>query len=409
MLNKLWLSFFIVSMLAALAHSLMGNSQVFTEIVNSIFEMAKLSAELAIGLIGVLAFWCGILKLAEASGIAQGLAKLLAPLFRHLMPEVPKGHPALGYVSMNMAANMLGLDNAATPVGIKAMQSLQTINAQKDTASNAQIVFLVLNTSSVTLFPITIIMYRLQQGAVNPSDIFLPILLATSASTLFGLAMVAAVQKLQLCNRVMLTYFLATGAILGALLYWLSHLPPEQMAQVSATVGNALLFSTIVFILCLAHFRKVEVYEEFVEGAKDGFQIAITIIPYLVAMLVAIGVLRASGVLNFIIELLTKIISALGFDTSFVAALPTAIMRPFSGSGARAMMLETMNTHGVDAFAAKVAAVIQGSTETTFYVLTVYFGAVGIKRVRHAIACGIVADIAGIIAAIMVSYWFFTA
>ncbi|MET1254187.1 nucleoside recognition domain-containing protein [Aliikangiella maris] len=369
--------------------------------------MAKLSAEIAIGLIGVLAFWCGILKLAEQSGIANWLARGLAPLFTHLMPDVPRGHPALGYVSMNMASNMLGLDNAATPMGIKAMQSLQLLNPVKETATNPQILFLVLNTSSVTIFPITIIMYRLQQGALHPGEVFLPILLATLGSTLAGLISVALIQKINLFHRTVMAYLLGIGGLVGALVLWMLSIPDEQMAIASSTLGNGLLFTTIFTILSIAFYKKIAIYEQFVAGAKEGFELAVKIIPYLVAMLVAIGVMRASGVLNQIVSLIEWVISWLGFDVAFVAALPTAMIKPFSGSGARAMMVETMTTHGVDSFAAKVAAVMQGSTETTFYVLTVYFGAVGVSRVRHAIGCGLIADLTGVVAAIVVSYWFF--
>lgn len=408
MLNTLWFGFFIVSFLAAIVSILfMGDTLVFDRLVASIFDMAKLSAEIALGLVGLLAFWCGLLKIAEQSGVASALGRVLGPLFHRLMPEVPRGHPALGLITLNMASNILGLDNAATPVGIKAMHSLQTLNKTPDTASNAQILFLVLNTSSVTLFPITIIMYRLQLGAVAPSEIFLPILLATMASTFFGLLAVAFMQGIKLFQPVILAYFGGALLLISSLLYLLFSLEPEQLTQVSSTVGNGMLFSTIVAIVSVAFWRRIAVYEQFVEGAKEGFELAVTIIPYLVAMLVAIGVLRASGVLALVTDGLAWLLARVGLDTAFVEALPTAIMKPFSGSGARAMMLETMNTHGVDAFVAKVAAVMQGSTETTFYVLTVYFGAVGIKRVRHAIGCGLFADLAGIVAAIVVSYWFF--
>jgi len=408
MLNKLWLGFFLVSFVAALYTWLVqGDHTVFNAIIESLFNMAKLSAEIALGLIGVLAFWCGVMKLAEMSGFANGLAKLMGPLFSQLMPEVPKGHPSLGYVTMNMASNMMGLDNAATPIGLKAMQSLQLLNPVKDTASNAQILFLVLNTSSVTIFPITVIMYRLQQGAANPTEIFLPVLLATIASTMVGLLIVALIQRLNLMNRIVMTYFGIGFALVGGLLYWISGLPPSEMASVSASFGNGLLFTAIVTILVFAYFKRVPVYEGFVEGAKEGFEIAIKIIPYMVAMLAAIGVMRASGVLAKLVDGISAFVLHFGIDNRFVEALPTALMRPFSASGSRAMMLETMSTHGVDSFVAKIAAVMQGSTETTFYVLTVYFGAVGIKRVRHAIGCGLLADLAGIVAAILAGYWFF--
>lgn len=408
MLNKIWLSFFLVSFIAALYSWLIqGDYAVFNSIAESIFTMAKLSVEIAFGLIGLLTFWCGILKLAEYSGLAASLAKILSPLFSHLMPDVPKGHPALGYVTMNMASNMMGLDNAATPMGLKAMESLQQLNLEKDTASNAQILFLVLNTSSVTIFPITIIMYRLQQGAASPSEVFIPILLATIASSTIGLLAVALIQKINLLNKVILSYFGGLFAIVGLLIYWIQQFPAEKMAGISAAIGNGLLFSVIVLILLVAHRKKIDVYDNFIEGAKEGFEIAVRIIPYMVAMLVAIGVLRASGVLQMSVDSLSLLLSSVGLNSAFVEALPTAIMKPFSASGARAMMLETMNTHGVDSFVAKVASVVQGSTETTFYVLTVYFGSVGIKKIRHAIGCGVIADVGGIVAAILVCYWFF--
>ena len=384
-----------------------GDYNVFNALVESIFKMANLSVEIAIGLIGVLAFWCGILKLAEHSGMAHALARMLGPLFSRLMPGVPKGHPALGYITMNMASNMMGLDNAATPMGLKAMESLQQLNSDKEVASNAQILFLVLNTSSVTVFPITIIMYRLQQGASSPTEVFLPILLATIASSIAGVLAVAFIQKINLFNRVIMSYLGGMFVLVASLIVWLQQYPAEQMGELSAAVGNGLLFSVIVLILLVAHSKKVAVYEGFIEGAKEGFEIAVKIIPYVVAMLVAIGVLRASGVLDLLVNLISGALSFIGMSTAFVDALPTAIMRPFSASGSRAMMLETMSTHGVDSFVAKLASVMQGSTETTFYVLAVYFGSVGIKRVRHAIGCGLFADFTGMIAAIIICYWFF--
>ena len=408
MLNKVWLSFFLVSFVAAIYSWLaLGDLAVFDRIVESIFKMANLSVEIAIGLIGVLAFWCGILKLAEYSGMAHALSRFLGPLFSKLMPDVPAGHPSLGYVTMNMASNMLGLDNAATPMGLKAMQSLQLLNRQKEVASNAQILFLVLNTSSVTIFPITIIMYRLQQGASSPSEVFLPILLATTCSSLFGLIAVAFIQRINIFNRVVLSYLGGVFVLVGSLIYWLQQFPDDRMAELSSAIGNGLLFSIIVLILIVAQRKKVEVYDGFIEGAREGFEIAIKIIPYMVAMLVAIGVLRASGVLQLLVSVLTRLFEIIGLNTAFVEALPTALMKPFSASGSRAMMLETMSSHGVDSFVAKLASVMQGSTETTFYVLTVYFGSVGIKRVRHAIGCGLFADLVGIVAAIIICYWFF--
>ncbi|MDF2182989.1 spore maturation protein [Neptuniibacter sp. CAU 1671] len=408
MLHRLWLGFFLVAFAAALYQWLwLDNAGIFQQLVQATFDMSALTVELAIGLIGTLAFWLGMMKLAEASGLVDKLALAVTPLFTKLMPEVPRGHPAIGSMTMNLSANMLGLDNAATPLGLKAMQDLQQLNPQKDTASNAQILFLVLNTSSVTLFPITIFLYRAQQGAADPTSVFIPILIATSCSTLAGLLAVSLVQGINLLQRTVLLYLGSFVALLMAFIGYFSTLGVEELQRQSSLTGNLIIFSAIIGFLLLAHLRKVNVYEQFIEGAKQGFEVAITIIPYLLAMLVAIGVLRASGALDGLIWLLREGIAGLGMDTRFADALPTAIMKPFSGSGARAMMLETMHSHGVDSFAAYLASVIQGSTETTFYVLAVYFGAVGIRHTRHAVACGLTADLAGILAAILVGYWFF--
>ncbi len=408
MLHRIWLGFFLIAFVGGLYRWLaLGDVEVFARLVQSTFDMSKLAVELSIGLIGTLAFWLGIMKLAEHSGLVDKFAQLLSPLFLRLMPEVPKGHPALGSMTMNLSANVLGLDNAATPLGLKAMQDLQSLNPQKDRASNAQILFLVLNTSSVTLFPITVFLYRAQQGAADPTSVFIPILIATSASTLGGLLMVAWIQKIRLWERVTLLYLGGFVALLLAFVGYFASLGVEQLQVQSSLLGNLLIFGIIVAFLLVAHFKSVNVYETFVEGAKDGFEVAIRIIPYLLAMLVAIGVLRASGALDGFLWLLQQAVAALGFDTRFVDALPTAMMKPLSGSGARAMMLETMNTHGVDSFAARLAAIIQGSTETTFYVLAVYFGSVGIRHTRHAVAAGLFADLCGIITAIAVAYWFF--
>lgn len=408
MLNILWLFFFVIAFFLALYQWVFqADHQAFPELVKSIFDMAKLSVEISIGLIGILAFWLGLLKLAEQSGLVNLLARALKPLFRQLMPEVPDGHPALGSISMNIAANMLGLDNAATPMGIRAMEQLQQLNPVKDTATNAQILFLVLNTSAVTIIPVTILLYRAQMGSADPAAVFLPLLLATSASTLVGLIAVSIVQRLHIFNRIIGAYFLAFASLIGAIVWLLLTLPAEQMTNVSSAFGNFFLMMSIIVILVFAWKKQIPVYESFVEGAKEGFKVAITIIPYLVAMLTAIGALRASGTLQAFANLVAKIVSAMGGNTAFVDAIPTALMRPFSGSGARAMMLETMQNHGVDSFAGKLVSIIQGSTETTFYVLTVYFGAVGIKKIRHALACGLIADVAGIVSAILIGYWFF--
>lgn len=408
MLNHLWFAFFVLAALSGAYHWLwLGDADVFARMVHSTFEMAKLAFEISIGLTGILCLWLGLLHIAERAGLVRVLAHALGPLFRRLMPGIPEGHPALGSITMNMAANMFGLDNAATPIGLKAMEQMQTLNEKRDTASNAQILFLVLNTSSVTLLPVTIFMYRAQMGAADPASVFLPIVLATSASTLAGLLAVAWVQKLPLFDRVVLSYLGGFILLLSAMMLGLSSLPSAEQSAVSTLVGNLMLFGTIIGFLAAGWWKKVPVYEAFIEGATRGFEIAVRLIPYLVAMLVAIGVLRASGAFDMIIDALAYGVSALGMDTRFVDALPTALMKPFSGSGARAMMLETMQTHGVDSFPSLLAATVQGSTETTFYVLAVYFGAVGITRIRHALWCGLLADAVGIVTAIAIGYWFF--
>ncbi len=408
MLNVLWLSFFFLAFIAALWQWLSGsNPEVFSELITASFDMANLAVEIAIGLIGVMALWLGLFRIAENGGLIAFIAKGMAPLFRRLMPEVPSQHPALGSVTMNLAANFLGLDNAATPMGLKAMNDLQSLNPDKDTATNAQILFLVLNTSSVTLLPVTIFLYRAQQGAAEPAAVFLPILMATSASTLVGVFTVAWVQKLKLRDPVLLAWFAGFATLLAVALSWIVSQPAELLALRSALIGNLLLFSIIVLFLLAGVQRRLDCYSLFVEGAKEGFTVAIKIIPFLLAMLVGIGVFRASGCLDILLNAIRATVGALGFNTEFVEALPTAFMKPLSGSGARAMMLETMNTYGVDSFPGRVAATLQGSTETTFYVLAVYFGSVGIRKTRHAIACGLAADFAGIVTAILACYWFF--
>ena len=408
MLVHLWFGFFALSFAAALYQWLIADQgDIFSRLMQSTFDMAALSVEVAIGLIGVLCLWLGLFRIAEKSGLIQLLSRALEPLFLRLMPEVPKGHPAHGSMTMNIAANMLGLDNAATPMGLRAMQDLQSLNSRDDTASNAQILFLVLNSSSVTLLPVTIFMYRAQQGAADPTAVFIPILLATSASTLTGLLAVSWVQRINLLNRTVLLYLAGFATLLAGLGAWLMQLPAEQMSARSSLLGNLILFSLIMLFVGWGWFKKNDIYSDFIDGAKQGFDVAIRLIPYLVAMLVAIGLLRESGVLDALVWLLASLFQALGLNTDFVQALPTALMKPLSGSGARAMMLETMNSHGVDSFPATVAAIMQGSTETTFYVLAVYFGSVGIRHVRHAIGCALLADLAGISTAIMAGYWFF--
>ena len=408
MLNWLWLGFFVVAAVAGLSRWLIGDDPaVFAAMVESLFAMAKLSVEVMVLLFGTLTLWLGLLRIAEKAGLVDALARMLGPLFARLMPEVPRGHPALGLITMNFAANGLGRHNAATPIGLKAMRALQTLNPSSTTASNAQILFLVLNASSLTLLPVSIFMYRAQQGAPDPTLVFLPILLATSASTLVGLLSVALMQRLRLWDPVVLAYLIPGALLLGSFMALLATMSATALAALSSLTGNLTLFGIVLLFLLLGALKKVAVYEEFVEGAKEGFDVAKSLLPYLVAMLCAIGVLRASGALEFGLDGIRWLVEVLGWDTRFVEALPTALVKPFSGSAARAMLIETMQTHGVDSFPALAAATIQGSTETTFYVLAVYFGAVGIQRVRHAVGCALLAEFAGVVAAIFVCYWFF--
>ncbi|HBO1218215.1 TPA: hypothetical protein ONA18_005276 [Pseudomonas aeruginosa] len=408
MLNGLWLGFFLVAAASALARWLIGgDATVFAAMVESLFAMAKLAVEVMVLLFGTLTLWLGFLRIAEKAGLVERMAVLLGPLFRRLMPEVPPGHPAIGLITLNFAANGLGLDNAATPIGLKAMKALQELNPSSTTASNAQILFLVLNASSLTLLPVTIFMYRAQQGAADPTLVFLPILLATSASTLAGLLSVALMQRLRLWDPVVLAYLIPGALLLAGFMAVLGTLSATALAQLSSLLGNLTLFSLIVLFLIVGALKKVPVYESFVEGAKEGFDVAKNLLPYLVAMLCAVGVLRASGALEVVLGGIRWAVEGLGWDSRFVEALPTALVKPFSGSAARAMLLETMQTHGVDSFPALVAATVQGSTETTFYVLAVYFGSVGLQRARHAVGCALTADLAGVIASIAVCYWFF--
>lgn len=408
MLNGLWLGFFLAAALAALSRWLIGgDAAVFAALVESLFAMAKLSVEVMVLLFGTLTLWLGFLRIAEAAGLVAGLARILGPLFRRLMPEVPAGHPALGLITMNFAANALGLDNAATPIGLKAMRELQSLNPSATTASNAQILFLVLNASSLTLLPVSIFMYRAQQGAADPTLVFLPILLATSCSTLVGLLSVAFVQRLRLWDPVVLAYLLPGALLLAGFIALLATLSAAALASLSSLLGNLTLFGIVLVFLLAGALRRVKLYECFVEGAKEGFDVAKNLLPYLVAMLCAVGVLRASGALDMVLAGIRWVVGLTGWDARFVDALPTALVKPFSGSAARAMLIETMQNHGVDSFAAQVAATIQGSTETTFYVLAVYFGAVGIQRARHAVGCALLAELAGVLGAIGVGYWFF--
>lgn len=408
MLNRLWLGFFLVATIAALAQWLFGgNAGVFAAMVASLFDMAKLSVDVMLLLFGTLTLWLGFLRIAEQAGLIDLLARALGPLFARLMPEVPRGHPAIGLMTLNFAANMLGLDNAATPIGLRAMRELQTLNPSASTASNAQILFLVLNASSLTLLPVSIFMYRAQQGAHDPTLVFVPILLATSASTFTGLFAVAFMQKIKLRDPVMLAWLGAAALLLGSFIALLASFSGAALAAFSSLLGNFMMFAIVMVFLIAGAWRKVPLYESFVEGAKQGFEVAKSLLPYLVAMLCAIGVLRASGALDFALDGVRWLTQAAGLDTRFVDALPTALVKPFSGSAARAMLIETMQSHGVDSFPALLAATVQGSTETTFYVLAVYFGAVGIQRARHTVGCALLADLAGVLASIAVCYWFF--
>ncbi|TCS69239.1 spore maturation protein SpmA [Sulfuritortus calidifontis] len=409
MLNAIWIGFFLAAFAGALFQFLVqGQADIFGLVMKAAFDSAKTGFEVALGLTGVMTLWLGVMKIGERAGLLDHLARGLSPLFSRLFPEVPRGHPALGSITMNMAANVMGLDNAATPMGIKAMRELQELNPDKETASNAQILFLVLNASSVTLLPVTIFTYRAQLGAADPTDVFIPILMATYCSTLAGFAFVAAVQRIRL-DAVVLAWLGGLTLLVGGLAAYFASLPAERMAPQSSLISNFLLLAVVALFLVMATLRRVNAYEAFIEGAKEGFHIAVTIIPYLVAMLVAIGMLRASGVLPGFVDLMRMVVAGLGLDTAWLDALPTMLMKPLSGSGARGMMIETMQAYGADSFAGRLASVVQGSTETTFYVLAVYFGAVGIKRVRHAVAGGLIADLAGFTAAVFVAYLFFGA
>jgi len=407
MLNWIWAGFFFVATLAALFRWLvLGEPGVWAAMVGSSFEMAKTGFEISLGLTGIMCLWLGIMRIGEKGGAVELLARAFDPLLRRLFPGIPAGHPASASIVMNCSANMLGLDNAATPLGLKAMKELQELNPQPDTASNDQILFLVINASAITIIPTTIMTYRAQLGAADPTDVFLPLLIATFCSTMTGLLVTARVQKLRLAQPVTLAYLGAITALVGGLVLYVGGLGKEALERQTSLVANLLIFSVIVGFLLLGVRRRVPFYETFVDGAKDGFNVAVGIIPYLVAMLVAIGILRASGALDQALDMVRWTAAALGIDGRWVDALPVALVRPFSGSGARGVMIELMKTLGADAFASRLACVIQGSTETTFYVLAVYFGSVGIKKTRHAIACGLTAEFAGFVGAVAVSYLF---
>ncbi|MBQ6966236.1 MAG: spore maturation protein [Bacteroidaceae bacterium] len=425
-LNYIWIAFFLLAAVCAVVQSLMGNTGVFADIINSTFDNAKTAFEISLGLTGVLSLWMGVMKIGEKGGMVSALSKMLSPLFTRLFPDIPKGHPATGHIFMNIAANMLGLDNAATPLGLKAMESMQELNVarneeagrkggwttqrlaeQNATASNPMIMFLVLNTSGLTIIPVSIMVYRAQLGAAQPTDVFVPILLATFAATLAGVIICSIYQRINLLKPVLLGTLGALCALVSAVIWAFSQMDKETMDTVSTLTANIILFGIILAFILSGMVRRVNVYEAFIEGAKDGFATAVRVIPYLVAILVAIGVFRASGGMDILINGINWLVQLCGGDTDFVAALPTALMKPLSGSGARGMMVDTMTTYGADSFAGRLACIFQGSTDTTFYILAVYFGSIGIRHTRHAVTCGLLADLAGILAAIAIAYFFF--
>ncbi len=407
-LNYIWIGFILIAFVAGcLQFFINGNVDVFSQMVNSTFDSAKSGFEISLGLTGVLALWLGIMKIGERGGVVAAFSRMVAPFFCRIFPDLPKNHPAMGSIFMNVAANMLGLDNAATPMGLKAMKEMQEANPDKTRASNPMIMFLVLNTSGLTLVPVSVMVYRAQLGAANPADIFLPILLATFASTLAGFLAVAIYQRINLWDKVILGTLGGLFLLVGGLVFLLSRLPKEQLSLCSSVISSCILLLLIVLFIGMAAWKKVNVYDAFIDGAKEGFQVAIGIIPYLVAILVAIGMFRASGAMDFMIEGLSRFFAWLGLNTDFVGALPTALMKPLSGSGARGMMVDAMTQYGADSFVGRLASTIQGSTDTTFYILAVYFGSVGIKNTRYAVTCGLIADVVGIIAAILIGYLFF--
>ena len=407
-LNYIWIAFFLIAFIIALGKLIfMGDTSVFPAMMDSTFSSSKTAFEISIGLTGVLALWLGIMKIGEKGGVVNMLARLLSPVFTKLFPDIPKGHPATGSIFMNSAANMLGLDNAATPLGLKAMEQLQELNTKKDTATNPMIMFLVLNTSGLTIIPVGILTYRAQMGAANPTDIFMPILLATFFSTLAGVIVTSLYQRINLLNRTMLLTLGGACALVAGIIWGFNQLDPTTMNTVSTTIASTLLLTVIIGFIVAGMRKRVNVYDAFIEGAKDGFETAVRIIPYLIAILVGIGVFRASGAMDMLIDGLKWLIALTGADAAWVDAMPTALMKPLSGSGARGMMVDAMTTFGADSFVGRLSCIFQGSTDTTFYILAVYFGSVGVRYTRHAVTCGLLADLAGIIAAIGIGYMFF--
>ena len=407
-LNYIWIAFFLIAfVIAAVRLVFMGDVEVFPAMMNSTFDSSKTAFEISLGLTGVLSLWLGIMKIGEKGGVVNVLARVLSPVFTRLFPDIPKGHPVTGSIFMNVAANMLGLDNAATPLGLRAMEQLQELNPKKDTATNPMIMFLVLNTSGLTLIPVSIMVYRAQMGAAQPTDIFVPILLATFFSTVAGIVVTSIYQRINLLNRTMLLTLGGMSAVVAGIIWGFAQLDKAQMNIVSTSVANILLMLIIVVFILAGMRKKLNVYDAFIEGAKEGFATAVRIIPYLVAILVGIGVFRTSGAMDMLIDGIKWLVAALGGNTDFVGALPTALMKPLSGSGARGMMVDAMSTYGADSFVGRLACVFQGSTDTTFYILAVYFGSVGVRYTRHAVACGLLADLAGVVAAIAICYMFF--
>ncbi len=407
-LNYIWIAFFLIAFVIAVVKLVFwGDMTVFPAMMDSTFASSKTAFEISLGLTGVLSLWLGVMKIGERGGMVNALARLLSPVFSRLFPDIPKGHPVTGSIFMNIAANMLGLDNAATPLGLKAMEQLQELNPKKDTASNPMIMFLVLNTSGLTLIPVSIMVYRAQMGAAQPTDVFVPILLATFFSTLAGIIVTSLYQRINLINRTMLTALGGLSLLVAAIIWGFSQMDKDQMNMVSTSVANILLMCIIVGFILAGMRKRVNVYDAFIEGAKDGFQTAVRIIPYLVAILVGIGVFRASGAMDLLTDGIRQAVEACGGNSDFVGALPTAMMKPLSGSGARGMMVDAMTTYGADSFVGRLSCIFQGSTDTTFYVLAVYFGSVGIRYTRHAVACGLLADLAGVAAAIAIAYLFF--
>ncbi len=407
-LNYIWIAFFLIAFLIALVRLVfMGDTEVFPAIMNSTFDTSRTAFEISLGLTGVLSLWLGVMRVGERGGVVNALARLLSPVFTRLFPAIPKGHPVTGSIFMNIAANMLGLDNAATPLGLRAMEQLQELNTKKDTATDPMIMFLVLNTSGLTLIPVSIMVYRAQMGAAQPTDVFVPILLATFFSTLAGIVVTSLYQRINLLNRTMLLTLGGMSAAVAAIIWAFARMDKAQMNTMSTSVANILLMGIIVAFILAAMRKRVNVYDAFIEGAKEGFSTAVRIIPYLVAMLVGIGVFRASGAMDMLVDGVKWTVASLGGDTSFAGALPTALMKPLSGSGARGMMVDAMSTYGADSFVGRLSCIFQGSTDTTFYILAVYFGSVGVRYTRHAVACGLLADLAGVVAAIAVAYLFF--